>query len=347
MTLVGLAVESFDPEHASEGDLHAYYEVMVARQETDRPDEPRLTYEDVLGRLKNPFIGFGPVAYWVARLHGELVGLAIVYFMEEESSHIGLTEVIVHPRVRRRGIGSTMLRALLPELRARGRSFVETWQITAGSDGERFANALGFHTAHTVLYQALVIPETDSALWQQSVPPGYRVQQWTDAAPDDLVESFANAFTAMQDAPTGDLGFGEPEWNTQRVRAHEAELRQNNVELRVVVAVHEGTGEVAGLTQLELHPHRPYWAFQRDTAVVPAHRGHGLGLCIKAHMVRWLLADRPDLDRIYTTTGAGNAHMIRVNHQLGYRTVRTMIAVNRDLAELEADLGVRCSPLTQ
>ena len=172
MSVMGLVVESFDPEHAGEGDLHAYYEVMVARQETDRPDEPRLTYEDVLGRLKNPFVGFGPVAYWVARLHGELVGLAIVYFMEEESSHIGLTEVIVHPRVRRRGIGATMLRAILPDLRACGRTFVETWQITEGSDGERFANALGFHTAHTVLSQALVIPETDSALWQQPVPPG-------------------------------------------------------------------------------------------------------------------------------------------------------------------------------
>ncbi|MFC0432250.1 GNAT family N-acetyltransferase [Kutzneria buriramensis] len=344
---MGVEVESFDPEHATDDDLRGYYQVMLARQETDRPDIPRLTYEDVLGRLKNPFVGFGPVAYWVARLNGELVGLAIVYFMEEESSHIGLTEVIVHPRVRRRSIGATMLQAILPELRARGRTFVETWQITEGSDGERFANALGFHTAHTVLSQALVISETDSALWQQSVPPGYRVQQWTDAAPDDLVASFAKAFTAMQDAPTGDLGFGEPVWNARRVRAHEAELRQNNVELRVVVAVHEDTGDIAGLTQLELHPHRPYWAFQRDTAVLPAHRGHGLGRCIKAYMIRWLLADRPDLDRINTTTGAANAHMIRVNHQLGYRTARTMIAVNRDLAELEADLGARCSASTQ
>ncbi|MCE6995295.1 GNAT family N-acetyltransferase [Saccharothrix sp. S26] len=334
-------VEPFDPAHAAEGDLRGYYEVMLARQETDRPDEPRLSYEDVLGRLKNPFVGFGPVVYWVARLRGEVVGLAIVYFLEEESSHIGLTEVIVHPRARRKGVGTAILRAVIPELRARGRRLVETWQITKGSDGERWAESLKFLVVHTVLMQALVIPETDSALWRDDLPAGYRLRRWAGTAPDDLVASFAAARNAMHDAPVGDLAYQEPEWTAERIRAREAELRQNNIELRAVVAVHEDTGEVAGLTELELHPHRPFWGFQRDTAVLPAHRGHGLGRCIKAHLIRWLLEDRPDLDRIYTTTGAGNAHMIRVNHRLGYTTVRTMIAVNRDLFELEAELAGR------
>ncbi|MFD0205638.1 MULTISPECIES: GNAT family N-acetyltransferase [Saccharothrix] len=300
-----------------------------------------MSYEDVLGRLENPFVGFGPVVYWVARLDGEVVGLAIVYFLEEESSHIGLTEVIVHPRVRRRGIGTAILKAVIPELRARDRRLVETWQITQGSDGERWASSLNFRSVHTVLMQALVIPETDSALWQDDVPAGYRLRRWVDVVPEDLIESFAAARNAMHDAPLGSLGYQEPEWTAARVRAREAELRRNNIELRAVVAVHEDSGEVAGLTELELHPHRPFWGFQRDTAVSPPHRGQGLGRCIKAHLIRWLLTDRPDLDRIYTTTGAGNEHMIRVNHQLGFTTVRTMVAVNRDLAELEADLGAR------
>ncbi|MGM1059006.1 GNAT family N-acetyltransferase [Saccharothrix sp. Mg75] len=314
---------------------------MLARSDTDRPDEPRLTYADVVGRLENPFVGFGPVVYWVARLDDEVVGLAIVYFLEEESSHIGLTEVVVHPRVRRRGIGTAILKAVVPELRARGRRVVETWQITKGSDGERWARELNFRPVHTVLTQVLVIPGTDRALWQDDAPAGYRLQRWEGVVPADLIASFAAARNAMHDAPSGELGYQEPEWTPDRVRAREAELRQNNIELRAVVAVHEDTGEVAGLTELELHPHRPFWGFQRDTAVSAPHRGHGLGRCIKAHLIRWLLADRPDLDRIYTTTGAGNEHMIRVNHQLGCTTVRIMIAVNRDLAELESDLGVR------
>lgn len=339
----GLEVGSFDPADATESDLRGYYEVMLARQATDRPDEPRLSYQDVLGRLENPFVGFGPVLYWLARLDGEVVGLAIVYLLEDESSHTALTEVIVHPRVRRRGVGTAILKAVVPELRARGRSLVETWQITKGSDGERWAESLGFRTVHTVLMQALVIPGADRTLWRDDAPAGYRLRRWTGAAPDDLVASFAAARNAMRDAPVGDLGYQTPEWTVERIRAREDELRQSNIELRVVVAVREDTGEVAGLTELEMHPHRPFWGFQRDTAVSAPHRGWGLGRCIKAHQIHWLLADRPELDRIYTTTGAGNTHMIRVNHELGFTTVRTMIAVNRDLSGLEADLGARRS----
>lgn len=185
----------------------------------------------------------------------------------------------------------------------------------------------------------MVIPETDNSVWEDDVPAGYRLRRWVEAVPDDLVGSFAAVRNAVHDAPLGSLGDQEPEWTEQRARAREAELQQNDIELRVVVAVREDTGEVAGLTELELHPHRLFWGFQRDTAVSKPHRGHGPGRCVKAHLIRWLLTDRPDLDRIYTTTGAGTEHMIRVNHELGFTTVRTMIAVNRDLAELAADLG--------
>jgi hypothetical protein len=63
-------------------------------------------------------------------------------------------------------------------------------------------------------------------------------------------------------------------------------------------------------------------------------------------MIHWLLADRPDFERILTTTNAENTHMIRANHQLGFKTVRGMLVVNRDLAELEGDISARCSAMT-
>lgn len=342
----GLRVEEFDPVRATEADLHGYYRVMLARQETDRADEPALSFEDVVGRLRNPFVGFGAVAYWVARLDQDVVGLAVVYFLEEESSHIALVDLVVHPAVRRRGIGSTLLKTLLPELRARGRRLVEAWQVTKDSDGDRWASSLNCAVARTAVLQVLVIPETESALWRQGALDGYRLRRWAGAAPDELVSSFADARNAVNDAPLGDGSYQPPEWTVERVRAREAELRQNDVELRAVVAVHEETGQVVGLTELELHPHRPQAGFQRDTAVCSPHRGRGLGRHMKAHMIHWLLADRPDFDRILTTTNAENTHMIRVNHQLGFKTVRGMLVVNRDLAELEADLSARCSAMT-
>lgn len=75
-----------------------------------------------------------------------------------------MTEVIVHPRVLGQGIGRAILEVVVPGLRARGRRSVETRQITEGSDGERWAQSLGFPTVHTVVMQALVGDPRDRQL---------------------------------------------------------------------------------------------------------------------------------------------------------------------------------------
>jgi len=332
-------VELLDAHSAPESDLVGCHRVMEAWWLRDKPDLPALTYDDAVGRLRLPFPGFGEAVHRVARRRGEIVGLATVYFLEDDSSHIALTEIVVHPRARRHGVGTAMLRALVPELRARGRELVEGWQLTVGGDGPKWAEALGFRTVHTVLMQTLEFSGADSSLWNVDVPAGYRTHRWIGAAPDDLIACYAKARQAIHDAPLGDLGYQDPQWTVQRVREREAELSAVGVEQRVVVAVHEATGAVAGLTELEVHPSDLGWGFQRDTAVLPAHRGEGLGRCVKAEMIRWLLADRPEFKRIQTTTGADNKHMSRVNHQLGFTTARTMVAVNLELAELEARLA--------
>ena len=56
--------------------------------------------------------------------------------------------------------------------------------------------------------------------------------------------------------------------------------------------------------------------------VVPAHRGHGLGLWVKAEMLRWLAADGGAVRRIRTTTEPSNDDMLRINERLGFRRIR-------------------------
>ncbi|MEU4806999.1 GNAT family N-acetyltransferase [Actinosynnema sp. NPDC023587] len=334
-----VVVEVFDSRSAAEADLAGCHEVMAAWWRVDKPDLPPLAYEDCVGRLRNPFPGFGEAVQWISRRRGEVVGLATVDFLEGKSGHIALTEIVVHPRERRRGVGTAMLRALLPELRARGRDVVEGWQLTVGGDGPAWAGSRGFRTVGTVLMQTLEVPEVDSGLWDVPVPAGYRTRRWSGAAPEDLVASYADARQAIHDAPSGGMEYQEPEWTVRSVREREAGLRSSGVDQRVVVAVHEATGAVAGLTELEVHANDPHWGYQRETAVPAAHRGHGLGRCVKAEMIRWLLADRPDFRRIQTTTGAANVHMSRINHGLGFTTARTMVVVNSGIAHLEATLA--------
>ncbi|UOZ07888.1 hypothetical protein [Amycolatopsis sp. WQ 127309] len=124
------------------------------------------------------------------------------------------------------------------------------------------------------------------------VPAGYRLRQWTGTAPADVLESYAVARGAIHDAPLGGSGYRWPEWTAERVRAAEAEARVQGLVQWIVVAIHEATGAVAGFIEVCSHPRRPDWGYQLDTAVSAAHREHGLGRCVKAHMV---LAVRRDL----------------------------------------------------
>ena len=61
----------------------------------------------------------------------------------------------------------------------------------------------------------------------------------------------------------------------------------------------------------------PAVAFQEDTSVVRAHRGHRLGLLMKADMLRWISHERPEVSATDTWNATTNHHMIAVNERLG------------------------------
>ncbi|SFW63966.1 GNAT family N-acetyltransferase [Amycolatopsis australiensis] len=311
-----LVIERFDPAAAGFARCH---DLLVASQLADRPGEPPLPLAELAGRWTRPLPGMGTAARWLG-FRGD--ALVEVHFLEAENSGIGLTHIVVHPAARRAGIGGAMLRAVLPALRERGRRVIEGWQVVAGTAGERWAAAMGFRPVRTIVRQALVTAETDRSRWDVPVGAGYRLLRWMGAAPDAVLDSYAALRGAIHDAPLGQSDYRWPEWTSARVRATEAEARAQGLEQRIVAAVHERTGEAAAFTEVCVHPRRPDWAYQRDTAVAAAHRGRGLGRCVKAHMARWLLGERPAIAWISTTTGAENAHMIRVNRESASRRCR-------------------------
>lgn len=318
----------FDGEQADDADLAAYHRVVQSAREVDLPGAAPKSYDVVARSVRIPHPALGRAGRWVARRSGEVIAVAHAFFPDGGNAHIALAEITVHPEARRQGIGTAFLQAVLPELRARGRRVVEG-QTAAFGAGEKWAHALGARTVNATVVQELRVAEVDPSLWEVGVPEGYRLEAWSGAAPDDLVASYVNAKTAMYDAPRGTADFGHPEWTVERVRGIEAELRRNNREQRVVAAVHEATGEVAGFTELWLPLPPGREGIQLDTAVLAAHRGHGLGVRVKARALRDLKADGIELDLITTGTNADNEHMIRVNLALGYATVRSMVEVNR------------------
>jgi len=231
----------------------------------------------------------------------------------------------VRPARRRRGIGTALLRAGVDQLAAAGRRTV-TGEVVEGTDGVGFAEAAGFRCVLRDRRSILVLADLDRdrlAALAGADHPGYELRLWHEEVPEDMLDRYAEAKQAMNDAPQGDLDLSPVRFDAERVRARvELQLARGNRAYHVV-AVDSRTGAVAGLTELVVWARvLPMRGDQQDTCVVPAHRGRGLGLWMKAAMLRHLLAVEPALVDIQTWNAETNTHMLAVNAALGFRRER-------------------------
>jgi GNAT superfamily N-acetyltransferase len=143
----------------------------------------------------------------------------------------------------------------------------------------------------------------------------------------------------MDDAPRGDEPYDDATWSIERVRDQEQRWSALGHTTLSVAAVHATSGEVAGYTQLLLTG-RPSTAIQEDTGVVRAHRGHGLGRVLKSANLLQLKKSAnllqlkgfsPAMRTVVTWNAESNAHMLAVNHELGFRPHSRWQEVTLDL----------------
>jgi mycothiol synthase len=341
----GVHITSFAPAEASPAELDACFSLERTAAAVDRPDEPAPSREAAIARLTRASAPDRRRLHWLVRsaASSEPIGIAYLMLLGDQSSDLAAFDITVHPDHRRRGVGTAMLREVAAAARDRDALLMEG--LTDGSTGQAWASALGFRVAQRTISLTLDVATVDQARWRVPEAPGYRLACWTGSTPDELLDSYSRARNAISEAPHGDMSFTEPEWTPERVRAEEAVAAARGCELRVVVALHESSSEVAGLTYLEVHRHQPELAIQQDTAVLATHRGNGLGACIKAANLVRLTADRPQVTHVRTSNAADNAHMLRVNRQMGFAMeVATEIREAR-LADLATRLGLAVGSL--
>lgn len=232
-------------------------------------------------------------------------------------------EVRVHPEHRRRGHGRRMTEHALDLVRSAGRSrvFIETPWLPDGSEGPAFPllRSLG---AKEVLVDVrrLLDLEAFPVGEPPSVPDGYRVAQWLDVAPDEVVDGLAYLLHRMVlDAPMGEMDYEAEKWDVARYRASEASAMRRNRRRLTTVVIHEASGEVAGMTELAVNGERHDVGYQWNTIVDPRHRGRALGMLLKAWNHRNLVHTFPDARWVNTWNAASNSFMIAVNERLGFR----------------------------
>lgn len=321
---MGVVIEKLDFASAAQVDRHGLYEVATAWAAEDDPDREQAPVEAYVAMWESRNdLGFEPARFVVAREHGEIVGYAQAEVSEAEANaHLALVTVVVLPLRRRRGIGTALLRSALSLLN--GQTVVESWSPGPGEPGDHFAAALGFRVVTSMTRQRLRLtglPEVPE------LPTGYELVTWKGAAPEEFVEAYVEGLNAIADAPFGETALDHAHNTVESIREEEAEALSD----RWVVLLLHG-GEAAGVTVVERKSARPEYAEQLHTVVLPAHRGKGLGLLIKSRMLREL----DGVETIYTRTSSENAHMLRVNHALGYEDEHTYMAVQAKTADLRA-----------
>jgi len=324
-------------EDPTDADAVAYHRLITATEAVDHPADPPTELAEIAGRLRLRRDD-RRVLRWVVRDGDAMIGHVVLVLPDIDNQHLAMSNVLVRPDHRRRGLGTALLRAAVAAAAADGRS---TFLVEAddGSPGEAFCRAHGLREVSRARLSLLRLAAVDWAeVGALAAAPhtGYRLVRWTDRCPDELVERYAVAKTAMNDAPVDGADIADEVFTAGVIRQNEAGHREMGFTHWVTVAVHEQTGAVAGLTELVLAS--PPRAFQEDTAVVPAHRGSGLGLWVKADMLCRLRAERPEVTEVMTGNAASNEHMLRINTRLGFRP-------HRAIGEWQAGVGELVSRL--
>lgn len=334
-----MSVTSFDPSAVTAAELGEYAEVAIAAAAADRPDDPAPTRESVIAQL----IAVPPpvirVNHWVARGGDRIVGTGMLVLMDDENAAVAVVDIIVHPGFRRRGLGTVLLRELAGAAAEAGRTAVMGRPAGEGGAGQSWAEVHGFAVVHRSARLTLTLPVADRSAWPSGTPAGYRLAWWAGAVPDEYLASYAAAKSVMQDAPMGQMSARAPAWTPELLRESEASLR-TGCDLLIVAAIGSQSARVVGLTEIVIWKTRPGVAEQRDTVVLTGHRGHGLGLAMKAENLRRLAADYPAVRQVKTSTAVDNEHMLRVNRQLGFAVDLISQTCEMPVADLTARLAL-------
>lgn len=187
-----------------------------------------------------------------------------------------------------------------------------------------FAGARGFTLEQ--VERVSLLEMADSAVGQETLNAAaaaagadYGLEFWRGACPEHLVDTYAQLRQKMStDAPMAGLDLEEEQWDAARVREAERKALEMDAEVLVSAAKHLPTGRLVGHTVLMVFNANPAVAFQDDTLVLRGHRGHRLGMLLKAANLVRLREELPEAARVWTWNAAENRYMLAINDQLGF-----------------------------
>jgi GNAT superfamily N-acetyltransferase len=319
-------------------DFTEWFAIQAQALLADDPAGPQWAEREL--KVRHQPDEYRDVMLWLAEEEGQAVGAAVLSLPKRDNVHLAEPEVFVRPQARRRGIGTALLGVAEAAARDRGRTSMLTYlggaTATPHTPGVKFAERHGFSHRITEIRRVQQPPfpfdDIDRAV-KVAEPHAakYEFITWRDRAPDNVVHENARLEARMStDPPQGEVEYESEAWDEARIRSAERRAAQMGRGLWTTAAL-SVDGSMAGITTLVLPLSSDDHAFQGTTIVDPDHRGHRLGLLLKATNFAAFYAERPGIKKIWTWNAEDNSHMIAINEIMGYRVQGWDKAYQRDI----------------
>lgn len=313
--------------------------VLEAARQVDSPHQPAVRRHAVLSRLRYGWDEDPPELAVAVQDGRRIVGVLELSLPVRDNTHLGYLDLVVDPSARRKGLGRRMFEAAVDRSRADGRTLVvaESFQHPHGL---AFAASVGLAPALESAQRRLDVWSLPRArvedLWADAADRSrdYELLRLTDQIPAELMAGMVEMTAAINDAPLDDLKFEDEVYSPERLAAFRRTHLASGRRVYELVARHRATGALAGHTIVAVESEQPDFAHQYDTSVVAAHRGHRLGMALKAGMLRWLADAEPQLRTLDTWNAVSNTHMVAVNEALGFQVVASATAFQAETSAL-------------
>ncbi|MCG5460635.1 GNAT family N-acetyltransferase [Micromonospora sp. NPDC053740] len=329
-------VREWDPRTASSAEIASLLATLNAVLAADLPQDPPWRETSLREYLAEVMPGERRIS-WIAQAEptapgatGAVLGQVHVLLLGD----IGVLEVLVHPSARRTGLGRDLV------LRAARRVYQEGFrsigvEVVGDTPAIGFYESLGFNREYVETRSVLDLTAVDWAELAEmatGIGSGYQLEFFPGGPPDDLIEAYARAKAEVRDVDDGELR--PSSYDPERLRDSLDTLHRRGMKPYIVLARHEQSGEVGGLTEVVVPAQHPTRADQYDTIVAQDHRGYGIDRAIKARMLLELRSAEPELIEVQTWNAQANEAMLKVNAELGYRPDRDWCEYSVDVAEL-------------
>lgn len=284
----------------------------------------------------------------------DALGHASIMLPDVENTDVAQLYFVTRAEHRRTGVGSALLADIQPLLLAEGRTTFLVYQFNPGEPAtgpdavtaltgagtvDRTAPAVrwllreGFtleqceRPSMLVLGDHAALRTRTTALFDaasRAAGDDYELIGWTGPTPEEHLDHLAALCSRMStDVPMGDLDLDEEVWDADRLRGVEDRMQARGYHWVLTAVRHRPTGALVAYTRLDWPERNHEGVWQEDTLVRSDHRGHRLGMLVKAANLLRLIDANPLAARVHTWNAEENQHMLAINDALGFVRVGT------------------------